>query len=80
MPFSQQGQGNDQLFDNADSFAMAFDAAWKHQEHLVKKTDLGKDERLREVLKDLKDHPFMKNSPSQANQVAKFRIKLLKLI
>ena len=68
------------VFNNADSFAMAFDSAW---EDCCKKGDinnLSTDEKLAFVLEEIKEHPFYISSPTTAIETAKFRIKLLKRI
>ncbi|WP_320675149.1 hypothetical protein [Prochlorococcus sp. MIT 1341] len=66
-------------FNNADSFASAFDDAWKTyslSKDSYKKTI---DQKLDEVFKLIKEHPLFKESPSQAREIANFRIRLLKL-
>ena len=66
--------------NNADSFAMAFDEAWKT---FIKddgsNSDFEQIEKINLVLSKIEDHPFLKNSPSEALAVAKFRLRLLKL-
>ncbi len=66
------------VYNNADSFSMAFDEAWKKQQSRTKQS-VNKEERLKEVLSVIQDHPFLVNSYSEAMQVAEFRIKLLGL-
>ena len=69
---------NENLYNNADSFAMAFDAAWND-------CDLGneKDKRIEEKIEitfeKIKTHPFLIENPIQAKNTALFRIKLLGL-
>jgi hypothetical protein len=68
-----------QLFDNADSFAMVFDAAWTK---LMGEPDTGSmssEEKKRLALEACGDHPFMLSNPAMADQVADFRIRLLGL-
>jgi hypothetical protein len=70
---------SNQLFDNADSFGMVFDAAWKrhttqHPGHAMAST-----EKIGLILTSCADHPFMVSSPAMARQVAEFRIRLLGL-
>tara|TARA_Y100001968_G_scaffold193947_1_gene177899 strand:+ start:149 stop:379 length:231 start_codon:yes stop_codon:yes gene_type:complete len=69
---------NENLYNNADSFAMAFDTAWND-------CDLGNDkekkieEKIQMAFEKIKTHPFLIENPIQAKNVAKFRIKLLGL-
>ncbi len=69
---------NGNLYNNADSFSMAFDAAWND-------CDLGKDndkeieEKIQIVFEKIKAHPFIMENPIQAKDIALFRIKLLGL-
>ena len=65
-------------YNNADSFAMAFDEAWKS---LNQKKEMlqGKEERLKQVLELIKEHPFILSSKDEAIKVAEFRIRLLNL-
>jgi hypothetical protein len=68
-----------QLFDNADSFAMVFDEAWRQLQRQPKTADLSSDEKKQRALEACADHPFMLNNPAMADQVADFRIRLLGL-
>tara|TARA_Y100001968_G_scaffold95364_1_gene85638 strand:+ start:408 stop:638 length:231 start_codon:yes stop_codon:yes gene_type:complete len=69
---------NENLYNNADSFAMAFDAAWND-------CDLGNEknkkieEKIQITFEKIKTHPFLMENPIQAKNVALFRIKLLGL-
>ncbi len=69
---------NENLYNNADSFAMAFDAAWNS-------FDLGNDkekkieEKIQITFEKIKTHPFLIKNPVQAKNIALFRIKLLGL-
>ena len=69
---------NENLYNNADSFAMAFDAAWND-------CDLGNEknkkieEKIQIIFEKIKTHPFLIENPIQAKNVALFRIKLLGL-
>ena len=69
---------NENLYNNADSFAMAFDAAWND-------CDLGNEknkkieEKIQIIFEKIKTHPFLIENPIQARNVALFRIKLLGL-
>ncbi len=65
-------------YNNADSFAMAFDDAWasnSFKEEIFK----SKEDKLEKTLEIIKDHPFVVNSPIEARKVASFRVRLLKL-
>ena len=74
-------QDNDRLFNNADSFAMVFDEAWKKFAIEDKSLEaMPKPQRLEKILLSLKDHPFVKASPKKAKEVAEFRMRLLKLV
>ena len=63
----------DKLFNNADSFAMAFDDEWKNI-HCD-------DPRLKidKVFELLSDHPFLVSNPQNARKMAEFRIFSLKI-
>ena len=56
------------LYDNADSFAMSFDEAWKNIDC--------DDSRLKidKVFEILSDHPFLISNPENARKMAEFRI------
>jgi len=62
----------DKLYDNADSFAMAFDEEWEkiNCEDLKLKID--------KVFELLSDHPFLISNPENARKLAEFRIFTLK--
>ena len=80
MSFSSHIPENDQVFNNADSFAIAFDAAWETlQANETTQVVKDNDEKLKMVLSRVNEHPFMKEFPEKAKQFAEFRIKLLKL-
>jgi hypothetical protein len=65
------------VFNNADSFAQAFDEAWaRHRnDHATADTTT----RTSAVLAEVADHPFVIAQPELAQQVAQFRIRLLGL-
>ncbi len=65
-------------FNNADSFAMIFDEAWKKTLNDSEKA-LTVDQRIQNIIEENKDHPFIKSSPEKAFSVAKFRLRLLQL-
>ncbi len=68
-----------QLFDNADSFAMVFDAAWRQLLSRADAASLSSVEKKQQALQACADHPFMLSNPAMAHQVADFRIRLLGL-
>ena len=66
------------LYNNADSFAMAFDEAWKDC-GLVNNKDITTDEKIEIAFGKIKNHPFLISNPIQSKNIALFRIKLLGL-
>ena len=62
----------DQIFDNADSFAMSFDEEWKN----IDCDDLRL--KIDKVLEILSNHPFLRSTPENAKKMAEFRIFSLK--
>ena len=69
---------SENLYNNADSFAMAFDTAWKDCD-LVNNTDIKIDAKIEIAFEKIKNHPFLISNPIQSKNVALFRIKLLGL-
>ena len=69
---------NGNLYNNADSFAIAFDAAWNDCD-LGNNKGLEKDEKIEKAFEKIKNHPFLISNPIQSKNVALFRIKLLGL-
>ena len=69
---------NENLYNNADSFAMAFDVAWKDSD-LSNDKDKKIDEKIIICFEKIKTHPFLIQNPIQAKDIALFRIKLLGL-
>ena len=69
---------NENLYNNADSFAIAFDAAWKDFD-LGNEKDIKIDEKIRITFEKIKTHPFLIENPIQSRNIALFRIKLLGL-
>ena len=65
-------------YNNADSFAMAFDAAWKDCD-LGNNKDIKIDEKIQIAFEKIKNHTFLISNPIQSKNVALFRIKLLGL-
>ena len=69
---------SENLYNNADSFAMAFDAAWNDCD-LGNEKDKKIEEKIQMTFEKIKTHPFLIENPIQAKNVALFRIKLLGL-
>jgi hypothetical protein len=70
---------SNQLFDNADSFGMVFDEAWKRHTTQNPGHAMASTEKIGLILASCADHPFMVSNPAMARQVAEFRIRLLGL-
>jgi len=68
---------NENLYNNPDSFAMAFDKAWNDCD-LDKDIDI--DNRIQITFEKIKTHPFLIENPVKSKEIALFRIKLLGLI
>ena len=68
-----------QVFNNADSFAQAFDEAWQAHSRRSQAEPLSATEKLELILVQVADHPFIQSDPAMARQVAEFRIRLLGL-
>ena len=61
----------DKLYNNADSFSMAFDEEWG-------KIDCeDKSKKIKKVIEVLSEHPFVRSNPEMAVKIANFRINLL---
>jgi hypothetical protein len=69
----------DRQFNNADSFAQAFDEAWQLHDRQHPDHDLEREHKQALVLQTLADHPFHRSQPELAAQVAAFRLRLLGL-
>ena len=61
----------DKLYNNADSFSMAFDEEWEK----IKCED--KSKKIKKVIELLREHPFVISNPEMAEKIANFRINLL---
>tara|TARA_Y100001968_G_C18724752_1_gene421774 strand:+ start:65 stop:295 length:231 start_codon:yes stop_codon:yes gene_type:complete len=72
------GSNNENQFNNPDSFAMAFDAAWKEYNQDENK-NITIDEKILITFEKIKNHPFLISNPIQSKNIALFRIKLLGL-
>ena len=62
----------DILFDNADSFAIAFDDEWQK----IKCQDL--EHKIDQVIDSLSKHPYLISNPNNARSIAEFRVYKLK--
>ena len=71
-------QDQNNAYNNADSFAMIFDEAWKRS-NFNPSDKLTNEQKIQTIIEQNKDHPFIKSSPSEAVNVAKFRLRLLQL-
>ncbi len=71
-------QDNSNFYNNADSFAIVFDEEWRKNK-LSDQKSLTNEEKIKKIIENNKDHPFIKNNPSQAINIAKFRLRLLQL-
>ena len=69
---------NGNLYNNSDSFAMAFDAAWKNCT-LENDKDIQLEQKIKITFEKIKTHPFLIENPKQSKNIALFRIKLLGL-
>ncbi len=72
------GVSDDQIYNNADSFAMAFDLAWNSLD-IENKTKLDKEEKIKKTFEKIKTHPFLIDNPVESKNIASFRINLLGL-
>ncbi len=71
-------ENHNTYYNNADSFSMIFDEAWAKNK-FGPDQKLTVEEKIEKIIEDNKEHPFVKSSPSQAINVARFRLKLLQL-
>ncbi len=69
---------NENLYNNADSFAIAFDEAWNACA-LGNDKDIDIEERIKITFDKIKTHPFLIENPIESRNIALFRIKLLGL-
>ena len=67
---------NGNLYNNADSFAIAFDKAWNDCS-LEQSKEINIEDKIEITFEKIKDHPFLIENPSQSKDIALFRIKLL---
>lgn len=68
-----------QIFNNADSFAQAFDEAWRSHDQKQPGHGLDREAKLPLILEEVKEHPFRLSEPELSLQVAAFRLRLLGL-
>ena len=61
----------DKLYNNPDSFSMAFDEEW---EKIICED---KSLKIKKVIELLSEHPFVISNPEMAEKIANFRINLL---
>ena len=69
---------NKNSYNNADSFAIAFDAAWNDC-HFENNEKLQVEEKIKITFDKIKEHPFLIENPIQSKNIAFFRINLLGL-
>ncbi len=69
---------NENLYNNADSFAISFDAAW-NSFNLGSDKEKKIEEKIQIIFEKIKTHTFLVENPIQAKNIALFRIKLLGL-
>jgi hypothetical protein len=72
-------EASNQIFNNADSFAQAFDEAWNVHSLQCPHHGLSAEAKMELILAQVADHPFQQSDPVTAQQVAAFRIRLLGL-
>ncbi len=65
-------------YNNADSFSIAFDAAWEKC-NLENNDDLDIEKRIEVCFEKIKTHPFLIKNRKESKNIALFRIKLLGL-
>jgi hypothetical protein len=68
-----------QVFNNADSYAQAFDEAWQEHERRNPSHSMSVDDKVAWIQEQLQEHPFQLNQPERAAEVAAFRVRLLGL-
>ena len=62
----------DNIYNNADSFAMSFDEEWKK----FSCNDIKM--KIEKIIDILSEHPFVISNPLQAKNIAEFRVYSLK--
>jgi hypothetical protein len=79
QPLTPASRHDTRQFNNADSFAQAFDEAWREHERLQPDHGLQREQKLTLILQSLAEHPFQSSQPGLAAEVAAFRLRLLGL-
>ena len=69
---------NGNSYNNADSFAMAFDKAWNDCNY-KNNEKLTIEEKIEVTFNKINNHPFLINNPIESKKIAFFRIRLLGL-
>jgi hypothetical protein len=77
LPF--QLHDDHRQFNNADSFAAAFDEAWTILARDPEAQNLTTTEKLGRILDQISDHPFALTNAARAREVGEFRLRLLGL-
>lgn len=67
---------SDRQFSNADSFATAFDEAWRLLGQEGEVHHLSRVEKLELVVARLSEHPFAQLDATRAREVGEFRLRL----
>ena len=62
----------DNIYNNADSFAMSFDEEW--EKFSCKDIKM----KIEKIIDILSEHPFVISNPLQAKNIAEFRVYSLK--
>ncbi|MEB3333377.1 MAG: hypothetical protein VKP70_00160 [Cyanobacteriota bacterium] len=74
-----QPHDENRQYNNADSFAAAFDDAWELMLRDPEVRNLSNSEKLCRVLVQISDHPFALTDAARAREVGEFRLRLLGL-
>ncbi|MFN9989433.1 MAG: hypothetical protein ACK549_04175 [Cyanobacteriota bacterium] len=67
---------SDRQFCNADSFAIAFDEAWRLQNSQGHAQAPSRSELLELILAQVAQHPFAQMDAARAREVGEFRLRL----
>jgi hypothetical protein len=76
MPQSHDVSASQRQYGNADSFAMAFDEAWRLLIRQPSSQALSRSDILQRILAQLADHPFAQKDATTAREVGEFRLRL----
>ena len=77
LPDFDRLEPSGRVFNNPDGFAMAFSDAWEAFERAQPGHGLDAEAKFEQVMLGLQDHPFHQDHPAQAEQLARFRMRLL---